>query len=129
MHTVLVLGAGKIGALISGLLAESGAYRVNLADLDANTATGVARAHELAQGLAAIQPLGLDVSDTAALRAQLSTHPVQAVVSSLPYHCNPVVAAMAREAGVCVPWRRTHPPPSYRNAGWPRASSASRAGS
>ncbi|HEX4024605.1 MAG TPA: saccharopine dehydrogenase C-terminal domain-containing protein [Steroidobacteraceae bacterium] len=100
MHTVLVLGAGKIGALISGLLAESGAYRVNLADLDANTATGVARAHELAQGLAAIQPLGLDVSDTAALRAQLSTHPVQAVVSSLPYHCNPVVAAMAREAGV-----------------------------
>ena len=30
MHRVLILGAGKIGALISGLLAESGSYRVQL---------------------------------------------------------------------------------------------------
>ena len=28
MHKVLILGAGKIGALISGLLAESGEYLV-----------------------------------------------------------------------------------------------------
>ena len=28
MHRVLVLGAGKIGALISGLLAEAGGYEV-----------------------------------------------------------------------------------------------------
>ncbi|MEY4376486.1 MAG: hypothetical protein RJB26_1036, partial [Pseudomonadota bacterium] len=32
MQRILVLGAGKIGALISGLLAESGAYHVDLAD-------------------------------------------------------------------------------------------------
>ncbi len=31
MHRVLILGAGKIGALISGLLAESGSYQVHLA--------------------------------------------------------------------------------------------------
>jgi saccharopine dehydrogenase-like NADP-dependent oxidoreductase len=34
MHTVLVLGAGKIGALIAGLLAHSGSYQVTLGDRD-----------------------------------------------------------------------------------------------
>src|ERR1039457_3405716 len=42
MHRVLVLGAGKIGALISGLLGESGAYQVQLADVDESAAAGVA---------------------------------------------------------------------------------------
>ena len=45
MRKVLVLGAGKIGALISGLLAESADYEVHLADVDGNAAAGVARAH------------------------------------------------------------------------------------
>jgi saccharopine dehydrogenase-like NADP-dependent oxidoreductase len=96
MHRVLVLGAGKIGALISGLLAESGAYQVQLADVDAAAAAGVARAH----GLANVHPLRLDAGDAAALRAALRAHRVDAVVSSLPYHCNPTVGAAAREAGV-----------------------------
>ncbi len=96
MHKVLVLGAGKIGALISGLLAESGAYQVWLADVDETAAAAVARAH----ALQSIQPLRLDATDAQTLRAQLQAHPVQAVVSSLPYHCNPGVAAAARDAGV-----------------------------
>jgi saccharopine dehydrogenase-like NADP-dependent oxidoreductase len=96
MHKVLVLGAGKIGALISGLLAESGAYQVRLADVDETAAAGVARAH----GLPNVQPVRLDATDAAALSAQLRAHPVDALVSSLPYHCNPGVGAAAREAGV-----------------------------
>ena len=44
MHRVLILGAGKIGALISGLLAESGSYKVNLGDVDGAAAQAVARA-------------------------------------------------------------------------------------
>jgi len=96
MHTVLVLGAGKIGALICGLLAESGAYQVWLADREADTAASVARAH----GLPGIRPLQLDAADASALAAQLRAQPVQALVSSLPYHCNPVVAAAALEARV-----------------------------
>jgi saccharopine dehydrogenase-like NADP-dependent oxidoreductase len=32
MHKVLILGAGKIGSLISGLLAESDDYEVHVAD-------------------------------------------------------------------------------------------------
>ncbi len=96
MHTVLVLGAGKIGALISGLLAQSGAYRVRLADLDEAAAAAVARAHALPN----VEPLRCDARDADALRQQLRTHRPQAVISSLPYYCNPLVAAAAREAGV-----------------------------
>jgi len=96
MNKVLVLGAGKIGALISGLLAESGAYQVQLADVDETAAAGVARAH----GLATIQALRLDATDGAALHAYLAANPVLAVVSSLPFHCNTVVAGAARAAGI-----------------------------
>jgi len=96
MHTVLVLGAGKIGALISGLLAESGAYQVQLADLDETAAAGVARAH----GLPNIQAVRLDATDAATMRSHLQSHPVQAVVSSLPYHCNALVGGAARESGI-----------------------------
>jgi saccharopine dehydrogenase-like NADP-dependent oxidoreductase len=96
MHEVLVLGAGKIGALISGLLAESNAYRVQLADVDETAAASVARAH----GLANVRPVMLDATDPQALRTQLREHRVDAVVSSLPYHCNPLVGAAARAAGV-----------------------------
>jgi saccharopine dehydrogenase-like NADP-dependent oxidoreductase len=96
MNKVLVLGAGKIGALISGLLAESGAYQVQLGDVDETAAAGVARAH----GLANIQAVRLDATDAAALRSYLLAHPVLAVVSSLPYHCNALVAGAARESGI-----------------------------
>jgi saccharopine dehydrogenase-like NADP-dependent oxidoreductase len=96
MHNVLVLGAGKIGALISGLLAESSVYKVRLADVDGIAAEGVARAHALAN----IQAVRLDASDAAALRAYVDGEPIDAVVSSLPYHCNPLVGAVAREAGL-----------------------------
>ena len=41
MQDILVLGAGKIGALISGLLSESGDYRVQLADAKAGVAADV----------------------------------------------------------------------------------------
>ena len=96
MNKVLILGAGKIGALISGLLAESGAYQVQLADVDETAAAGVARAHDLQT----IQAVRLDATDAAALRSHLQAHPVQAVISSLPYHCNALVAAAARDSGI-----------------------------
>jgi len=96
MHKVLVLGAGKIGALISGLLGESGAYQVQLADVDEQAAAGVARAH----GLPNVQAVRLDATDAAALGAQLGRQPVDALISSLPFHCNPQVGAAARDAGV-----------------------------
>ena len=96
MHRVLVLGAGKIGALISGLLAEAGDYQVQLADVSGETATGVARAHDRRT----LTPFALDGTDRAALARQLETNPADAVISSLPFHCNVAVAQTARDHGL-----------------------------
>jgi saccharopine dehydrogenase-like NADP-dependent oxidoreductase len=96
MHRVLVLGAGKIGALISGLLAEAGDYQVQLADVSGETATSVARAHDRRTMTA----FALDGTDRAALTRQLEAHPADAVISSLPFHCNLAVAQAARDHGL-----------------------------
>jgi saccharopine dehydrogenase-like NADP-dependent oxidoreductase len=96
MHRVLILGAGKIGALISGLLAESGSYRVQLADLDGAAAEAVARAHDSGH----LAPYALDATHAAALAKHLAEHPVDALISSLPYYCNTGVAEAARKARV-----------------------------
>jgi len=96
MHRVLILGAGKIGALISGLLAESGAYRVQLADVNGRAAESVARAH----GHANLEGFALDASDAKALKEHLKSHPADAVISGLPYYCNIAVAEAARHAGL-----------------------------
>jgi len=96
MHRVLILGAGKIGALISGLLSESGAYQVDLADSDGEAAHSVVRAH----GSAHLAGFALDARDVAALDRHLAAHPVDAVVSSLPYYCNVGVAEVARHARI-----------------------------
>ena len=95
MHRVLILGAGKIGALISGLLAESGSYTVFLGDVDGDAALAVVRAHANAN----LSGVALDASDTGALAHYLAAQPVEAVISSLPYYCNVGVAEAARAAG------------------------------
>lgn len=95
MHKVLILGAGKIGALISGLLAASTSYEVHLGDVNEAAAKAVVKAH----GLPHLHAHTVDASNSAALDAQLQSHPVDAVISSLPYYCNVAVAAAARRAG------------------------------
>ena len=93
MHKVLILGAGKIGALISGLLAESGDYDVTLADVDAAAAEAVVKAH----GTPNLRAVALDAGDSRALEAHFRAHKPHAVISSLPYYCNPGVAKAARK--------------------------------
>jgi saccharopine dehydrogenase-like NADP-dependent oxidoreductase len=94
MHRVLILGAGKIGALISGLLAESGSYKVQLADVDGAAAESVVREHATAN----LTAYALDATNAAALAQHLAAHPVDAVISGLPYYCNVAVAEAARKA-------------------------------
>ena len=96
MQKVLILGAGKIGALISGLLAESASYEVHLGDVNAAAAMSVVKAH----GLPNLHAHTVDASNSAVLDAQLQSHPVDAVISSLPYYCNVAVAEAARRAGI-----------------------------
>jgi saccharopine dehydrogenase-like NADP-dependent oxidoreductase len=96
MKDILVLGAGKIGALISGLLAESGDYWVQLADAREGAAADVAAAH----GLDNIVAFDLDAGIKKQLAAHVEKHKPIALVSSLPYFCNVAVAEIARDAGL-----------------------------
>ena len=99
MHRVLVLGAGKIGSLIAGLLEESRDYAVTLADSRPGSAAEVAAAHQSSGGGVGLRPLDLDATDLPALEAALRAHQIDAVVSSLPYYCNERVARAARNGG------------------------------
>ncbi len=92
MQSILVLGAGKIGALISGLLAESRDYSVQLADRADGAAEAVVDAH----GLDNISAFTFDAGDAKALTAHVKKHRPAAVVSGLPYYCNVQVAEIAR---------------------------------
>ncbi len=93
MQDILVLGAGKIGALICGLLAESGDYRVQLADKAEGAADEVATAH----GLENIEAFTFDAADTGSLMAHVKAQRPAAVISGLPYYCNIGVAEVARK--------------------------------
>jgi saccharopine dehydrogenase-like NADP-dependent oxidoreductase len=95
MRGVLVLGAGKIGSLIAGLLAGSGDYEVHLADSRIGAAGEVAAAH----GQPNIRPVDLDATDRASLERYVTTHKTTATVSCLPYYCNATVAEAARATG------------------------------
>ncbi len=96
MHKVLILGAGKIGALISGLLADAGDYAVQLADADEAQATKTAADHKSEN----VKGFVLDASDRDALTAHVKREQPIALISSLPFYCNPVVAEVAREQGL-----------------------------
>ncbi|BCA53597.1 L-lysine dehydrogenase [Nitrospira sp. KM1] len=92
MHRILVLGAGKIGSLIACLLAEQAGYTIHLGD------QSLAVAKHLVEdlGLERVTPCLLDARQPHQLDAYLSAHPMDAVISSLPYFCNPAVAELAR---------------------------------
>jgi len=92
MHRVLVLGAGKIGSLVACLLAERGGYEIHLGDITLDAPKHLVE--DL--GLLRVTPCILDVRHPDAVRTYLSTHPVDAIISSLPYFCNPTVAGLAR---------------------------------
>jgi saccharopine dehydrogenase-like NADP-dependent oxidoreductase len=90
MHSILVVGAGKIGGTIADMLQETGDYAVTVADrsiaaLEAAAANSVAT-------------LELDISDPVALQGAMKGH--FAVLSAAPYHLTGHVAQAARLAGV-----------------------------
>ncbi|MAT71098.1 MAG: saccharopine dehydrogenase [Planctomycetaceae bacterium] len=90
MHTVLLLGAGKIGRMIARFLVDSGDYRVRVADADAESLQRLAERVK-------IDPVELDVTDGAALRKALAD--CDSVISALSYYHNPAVAEAALAAG------------------------------
>lgn len=93
MKNILLLGAGKIGSLIASLLAGSGDYAVQIGDVSpdacAKTASTVDGHH--------LDTVVLDAMDPAVLKKYCESHRPDAVISSLPYYCNPNVAQVARD--------------------------------
>ncbi len=93
MKKIAVLGSGKIGALISGLLGASDDYIVHLIDKDESQANQVSNAH----AMDSVQAFTIDATDREKLAAYVSEHRPDALLSGLPYFCNEVVASVARE--------------------------------
>lgn len=92
MHHVLVVGAGKIGSLIAFLLGHSDDYFVYLADLQEES--------PYAKKLAKVPNFNyvqLDAKDPKAIAAFLKKNKVEAIISSLPFYCNIVIAKVAME--------------------------------
>ncbi len=90
MHTVLLLGAGKIGTAIARFLAHTDDFRIVVADQDAG-------ALDLLSSHKAIRTLQLDVSNHDALVSAMSG--CQSVVSALTFALNPGIAQAALAAG------------------------------
>lgn len=95
-HTVLVLGAGKIGSLITCLLSNSKQYDLHVVSLDSVEL----QEQVSALGLCDITITELDVTDTGSLKNYMQTHSFDAVISGLPYYCNIEVADLCVELGL-----------------------------
>jgi saccharopine dehydrogenase-like NADP-dependent oxidoreductase len=91
MYRVLVLGAGKIGSLIACLLSQRGQYEIHLGDMTLDAPKHLVE--DL--GLERVTPCLLDVRYPDAVSTYLSAHRFDAILSSLPYFCNPTVAGLA----------------------------------
>ncbi len=93
MKTIAVLGAGKIGDLIAGLLGDSGDYEVDLLDKDGERVSRVVDGHNMKT----VRGRQVDATDTAALQSYVGAARPAAILSGLPYYCNVAVAEVARE--------------------------------
>ena len=90
MHSVLLLGSGKIGGTIARFLAGTGGYALRVADVDVQS---LARLREAVD----VETLVLDAGDPAALGTAMDG--CRSVVSALSYRFNSQVAQAALDRG------------------------------
>ena len=95
-HKVLVLGVGKIGSLITCLLSQSGDYEVHLGNLNIEAANSLVDELKLTH----VTATKIDARDSDTLDALFEKEKFDAVISSLPYYCNPLVADKAAKYNV-----------------------------
>jgi saccharopine dehydrogenase-like NADP-dependent oxidoreductase len=88
MNQVLIIGAGKIGAVVAGLLGRTGDYAVTVADLSGEA---------LARLPKSVRRCRVDVADAQGLTA--ACHGQFAVLSAAPYHLTVKVAEAAKASG------------------------------
>lgn len=92
MHQVLVMGAGKIGSLITFLLTNSNDYFVYLADVQEDN-SHVRRLGALPN----FKYVKLDAKESHTISAFIKQNKIAAVISSLPFFCNIHIAKVAAE--------------------------------
>lgn len=95
-HSVLVLGAGKIGSLITGLLSISHDYQVHVVSLE----TDEIREQVEELSLSHVYIEEMDVTNVTHLKRYMQKHAFDAVISGLPYYCNIEVANLCAELGL-----------------------------
>ena len=93
MHKVLIMGAGKIGSLISVLLANSNDYQVTLADMNVNAP----HLKSLSEKTKNLNLVKLDAQNAAEVSDFIKKNPMQTIISSLPYYCNITIAHVAKD--------------------------------
>lgn len=86
---LVLLGGGKIGHAIAAMLAETGDYEITVLDRDAESLTRLPKQR--------VRSHVLDVADKVQLTQAIRGHTY--VVSAMPYHLTPTVAAAAKDAG------------------------------
>lgn len=91
MHRVLLLGAGKIGRMITKMLIDTGDYQVTVADYDQSA---LDRIHEN-RGVPVAQ---VDASNEQQLTKVMDG--MDSVISALSFRFNPLVAACALQSGL-----------------------------
>ncbi len=95
MHHVLVIGAGKIGSLITFMLSQSNDYFVHLADIhEKNPLT------RLFATQTNVEYTKLDANNVEDVSAFLKKNKIEAIISSLPYYCNVAIAKAAAAENV-----------------------------
>lgn len=89
---LLVLGAGKIGRMVAHFLSHCGDYRLRLGD------SAEPAVQHVRKRMPSVQADVLDFRSRDALREAMRG--CVAVVSCAPFHCNPLIAEVARDSGV-----------------------------
>src|SRR5579864_2277675 len=93
MHSVLVMGAGKIGSLISVLLANSNDYKIYLSDIHIKNPS-LERIISKANNLELVE---LDAKKTDEIGKFVKQNSIKTIVSALPYYCNIPIIKLAKE--------------------------------
>lgn len=91
MHRVLLLGAGKIGRMITKMLIDTGDYEVCVADYDQSALDRIAKNRN-------VPVLQVDASADAELTQAMQDKDI--VISALSFRFNPLIAACALKTGL-----------------------------
>lgn len=93
MQKILIIGAGKIGSLITVLLGNSNDYQIYLADMDVENK----KLKNIIEKTTNVQLVQLDAHNHEQMADFLKKNPMEGIISSLPFHCNIAIAKLAKE--------------------------------